>query len=133
MIKDIVGSLLGKLGEREIDAEVEEKSEKAWAPKHGPAKFRTLTNGQIRRAQVRSQKARQRKATKAYRRDWLKSQQELAGLRGLLQAAGRVPYWSDHVVAEPLRVARAEKVLEDKYGSVDEAFEIYTQAVTAGA
>lgn len=59
--------------------------------RNGPAKFSTMTSGQIRRAQQRDLKARQRKQFKRTVKNHFGDRRNEAILRGQLQLAGILP------------------------------------------
>lgn len=67
---------------RKNDAEVEEKSGPKGVKSQGPATYKTMSSGQIRRAEQRERDTQARKATRRNRRRYMAEQQELANLRG---------------------------------------------------
>lgn len=130
---NIIGSLLDRLNtdddertEEEILAE--EKAERiAFHRKHvrnGPTNFRTVTAGQVRRAEARSRRAEGRKVSRRYRRAWMQTQMAQAVLRGQLQQAG-VLALHDGSFAEPSPLV--VKTLEKDHGSVAKAKEVWDE------
>jgi hypothetical protein len=89
------------------------------APKHGPVKARFITAGQQRRAWVRGQKAANRKANKRYRRQWMANEAAFHTLRSQLALIVERP--------DSALVPGVVRVLEQRYGSVEEAVEHYTK------
>lgn len=64
--------------------------------RNGPVKFKEMTSGQIRRAEQRQAKRRQKKAYRAEVRNHLEKQQLASRVRGHLQRAGYLPYHDGH-------------------------------------
>lgn len=98
-------------------------------PKHnpfpnGPVKYKTMTNGQVRRMQARNQRKGQMDAYKEQRRNYLSREAERATLRGMLQSLGYVEYVVEQH-PDAGRVARAQKWAKEKYGSIENAVERY--------
>jgi hypothetical protein len=85
------------------------------APKHGPVKPRFLSNGQLRRMHERGVKAQRRKTNKRFRKQWVENEQAFFRLHGQVQLLDQRP-------TSPL-VPGVERVLEERYGSVDAARE----------
>ena len=56
------------------DVETADDSEKVNPFPRGPVRYRTVTNGQIRRAQARSAAAQKRKNNRRFRRDWMRNE-----------------------------------------------------------
>jgi hypothetical protein len=98
------------------------------APKHGPYgpggshSVRWLTNGQIRRMHERGVKAQQRKARKRFRRQWMANEAAFHTLRSQLDLLAKRP--------ESALAPGVIKVLEERYGSVEEA-RAYLQTLQA--
>lgn len=91
-------------------ADIDESKPKG-VKSQGPQKFRTVTNGQIRRAGQRDAATRRRKATAKHRRDWFKSRRAVRVLEAQL---------AQHDAGKP----GYEQILVDGYGSVDKAREV---------
>lgn len=126
-ISDIMTKFKLSKGEQSAD-----ENEKPWAPKHGPQRLRTFSNGQIRRMRVRAQKASRRKATSRYRRDFMRNELAVASLCGRLQVVGALPFSDpDLVVSQdhPMYGAAAHSLVE-QYGSVADALETYDKIET---
>lgn len=75
--------------------------------RNGPSAFRSLSNGQIRRAQKRAEATRARKTRSRQIRSYLAQQREAAAIRGNLQAAGVLPYHGAVEVIERPAAAHA--------------------------
>jgi hypothetical protein len=92
----------------------------------GPQRVRFQTGGQVRRARLRSIEANRRKVAKRSRRSFKDNMLSVAILRGQLQAVGKVSYVGIKVLRSG-DAASAEKILTERYGSVDKALEVYTK------
>lgn len=117
--------------ERELTPEEEREArleKQRNAPKHGPygiggaRSVRWLTNGQVRRIQERGAKAQQRKSRRRFRRDWMANEAAYHTLRSQVELLEKRP--------DSALVPGVTKVLEERYGSVDEA-RIYLQTLQA--
>lgn len=71
--------------------------------RNGPVRFTTLTNGQLRRAQKRSEATAQRKNFKAQKRAFFAAQYEASVLRAHLQRLGVVEY-ATPVISTPTKI-----------------------------
>lgn len=93
---------------------------------NGPATYKTMTNGQIRRMRARAQRRAQVKGFKEQRRNYISRESERAVLRAMLQVLGFIPY-VDHQKPSPSkeRMVRAGKWVHENYGSLDKALERY--------
>lgn len=92
--------------------QLDKEARRAAAPKHGPRPVRYMTNGQVRRAKARADKAQVRKANRRFRRQWLADQQAIANVKGMLAVtAPESRLTADH----PLRI-NAERGLERNFG-----------------
>jgi len=74
------------------------RENRATAPKHGPSKTRTMSNGQYRRLLARDAASEKRKGNRRYRRAWMSQTQDLANLRGRIavvenQGLAGTPLW----------------------------------------
>lgn len=87
---------LGKKDDTPEKTEEELKAERIkfhrQSVRNGPVKFRTLTNGQVRRMQKRDLLNQQKKSHRQARSNHWQGRQEAARLRAFLQGAGVVPY-----------------------------------------
>lgn len=107
--------------------------------KNGPASFKTLTSGQVRRAEKRMLAGSTKRARRAQIRQFHADQREAATLRGHLQAASVISY------ADPTRVASsqaalasivwiiqrfAEEQYADETGRIEVTMEVITGALT---
>lgn len=92
---------------------------------HGPQRFRTVTNGQLRRAQARYAAAQKRKTNKRYRREWMRNGRAFVVLQQQLTVVGALP--SNHYAEQDL-VDNVERHLVEVYGSVEKAL-AYFEAV----
>lgn len=63
--------------------------------RNGPVKFREATSGQVRRFNARLTASMQRKGYRRQVRTHLSNQREGMVLRGMLQAAGALPYFAE--------------------------------------
>lgn len=108
---DFIGNALSNsLGKNAAAPEQEERQNPF---PRGPQRFRTVTNGQLRRAQVRHAAAQKRKVNRRYRRDWMRNERALNTLQQqwtiATAEAGRFPAAMVDNVVRHLEVA---------YGSV---------------
>ena len=75
----------------------EEKAERVkWHREHvrnGPVKMRHISAGRLESMKRRGAKVHNRKANKAFRRDFMRVQQDLARLRGQLEVVGALPLY----------------------------------------
>ena len=97
----------------------------------GPQKFRTVTNGQIRRARDRAIAGQYRRTARAQRRAHWAKLREHATLRGHLQAIGLIEYGSDFQPTDEQRLASAGWIIanfptEDVQGSIQAAFDRFS-------
>lgn len=133
-MNNITQMLAEKLGYVNDDGEIEQDGPKG-RKTLGPENFRTMTSGQVRRAGARRAATQRRKTTKRYRIGWIHNQFQIAILRGNLQALGLVAYHPQgpkaHFKVDPESRAyiRANRFLEDRYGSVAEALTQYNKIV----
>lgn len=102
----------------------EVKEEKRNPYPNGPVKYKTMTNGQVRRMQARGRRKGQERAFKEQRRNYLNREAERAALRGMLQVLGYVDYVIDQH-PDAGRIARAQKWAEAKYGDLETAIARY--------
>lgn len=118
---DFIGNTLSRtLGkDASVDLAADEKPRNPFP--HGPQRFRTVTNGQIRRAQARHAASQDRKVNRRYRRQWMANERALSTLRGQLVAVGKLD--TGYYVMEPALARNAQGRLEEAYGSVDKAYE----------
>lgn len=118
---DFIGNTLSRVlgaGHDELAAD-----EKATNPfPHGPQRFRSVTNGQIRRLQARRAAAQKRKTNKRFRREWMRNERAFNALRSQLVVVGAIP--SSHY-AEDALMENVERHLEAAYGSVEAAEDYY--------
>lgn len=77
-----LSNLIPALSAQEEKLAAESTEKKVGMKTQGPANYRTMTNGQAKRAAQRDRDRMARKATHRNRRDFLKKQQEEANLRG---------------------------------------------------
>lgn len=91
---------------------------------NGPATYKTMTNGQVRRMQTRARDRAQIKGFKQQRRNYISRESERAVLRGMLQVLGFVPY-RDHQKPEQWRIDRAIKWAEENHGGIENAVKRY--------
>lgn len=91
---------------------------------NGPATYKTMSNGQIRRMQTRARDRAQIKGFKQQRRNYISRESERAVLRGMLQVLGFVPY-RDHQKPEQWRIKRAIEWCHGNYGGVENAVKRY--------
>lgn len=127
-MNNIQQMIASKLGLADDEGEIVQQGPKG-VKTQGPARYRSFTNGQIRRAERRAQETKRRKATSRYRRNWMRNQLNLAYLRANLQALGLVAH---HDGLHPVdrhsdSYRRATETLEARYGSVDEALAKYAE------
>lgn len=86
----------------EIEAD-EKRARIQWHRDHvrnGPAKFKTATTGQVRRAQARETKRKMKKARRKQVLNYFAQERFIATLRGNLQAAGVLDYVTDYKPSE---------------------------------
>lgn len=111
---DIMKNVIDKIHQNE------EGEEEATGPRgvksQGPFRLRHVTNGQIRRARIRTIEAGRRKETKRYRRRFMDNRLAIAILRGQLRILATTS-------AGDREHRRIEKTLEERYGSVQNAQE----------
>lgn len=76
------GNTAVELTEEELDEQdLQAKKRRLEAGRLGPRRMSHITNGQIRRMQIREAATAQRKANKRYRRDWLRAEGATASLK----------------------------------------------------
>lgn len=75
--------------------------------RNGPSNFKTVTNGQVKRAKVRALKAETKKARRRQVRAYLANQRQAATVRGHLQAAGVLPFFTEDYTATPEQALRS--------------------------
>lgn len=139
-ILDKIPSIVGSKDEPEM-TEAEAKSERMRfhreKVRNGPASFRTMSNGQIRRAQKRMEASRVRKARRRQIRSYLTQQNEAAALRGNLQAAGVIAYVHEGTTMAPEAALQSivwivKRFAEgDESGRVEVTSDTVTKALTA--
>lgn len=91
---------------------------------NGPATYRTMTNGQVRRMQARARRSAAQKAYVGQRRAYMNREAERAVLRGMLQVLGHIPY-VDHQKPTEARMIRAADWVIDNYGTLGTALKRY--------
>ena len=83
---------------------------------HGPQRFRTVSNGQIRRLQTRRAAAARRKTNRRYRREWMRNERAFNTLRQqLVVATAPIGEFPNDLMLN------AHFQLEQVYGSVAKA------------
>lgn len=99
----------------------------------GLGRMRSVSTGQIRRADRRYQAAQARKTNRRYHRSWFANQHAIARLRGQLVTVAAIPTeQGKYLVGQsPALMKNAFEQLERAYGSVDAATEHYESVVTA--
>lgn len=109
-----------------IKDESQDREVKSGAPKNGPARYRTPTNGQLRRARERFLKGQTRKARRNQIQNYFATQRLGAYVHAHLQAAGVLPYAEEReldlhqqAVSAAWLVARfgVEATIEDDEGN----------------
>lgn len=118
---DFIGNTLSRTLGKQVAEAADEKPRNPFP--HGPQRFRTVTNGQIRRAQVRRDATQRRKANRRYRHDWMINERAFTTLRMQLVVVGRLE--QSYYQLEPALVANATRRLEEVYGSVDKAYDYF--------
>jgi hypothetical protein len=88
--------------------------------RNGPAKFGHVTPGRRARAVRRAEKVVGRRANKAYRRDWMRARDNIARLRGQLEAVAAIKTSrGTYVVGQSVALMRnAWRGLFDGYGAL---------------
>lgn len=87
--------------------------------RNGPTSFKQPTNGQIRRAKKRALARETKKAFRRQVRQHLADQREAATLRGQLQAAGILPYFTEDYTATPEQALRSVTWLIARFSAVE--------------
>jgi hypothetical protein len=110
------GKADAELTEEELDEQdLQAKKRRAELGARGPRKLGWLTNGQIRRMQTRREATRQRKANKAYRRNWLTAEAATATLKAqVLVAMGITPATPDGQRNAHLAIIRTFGIRDDE-------------------
>ena len=109
----------------DVEAEAEAKRRRIKfhreSVRNGPVKFKTVTNGQVRRMKARALKSHSRKVYRQQVRQYLANQREAAILRGQLQAAGVVSYAIPSRKLTPKAAHDAIVWIIERYASSDES------------
>jgi hypothetical protein len=92
--------------------------------RNGPVNFKSLTTGQIRRAQARATQSAIRKNRRRAVSDHLAAKREAATLRGWLQAIGVLPYATEGYKASEGIVKSSLIHIVQTYGEPDESSQI---------
>lgn len=87
----------------------------------GMGRYKTPSQGQLRRRAERQFRSEARKSRSKYKRNWMRNRQAIARLRGQMQVIGVIPYASADFVPTPSTVQNTVVRLEQAYGSVDAA------------
>jgi hypothetical protein len=112
-----------------VEEVAEERKAKANPFPNGPVTYKTVTAGQIRRAEQRARAKQRSQAFRAQRKAYIDREAELAVLRSMLQAIGVLPYVTPEYLVTEERKASATKWLEAKYGEIHTAVLRY-EAIT---
>lgn len=137
-MESIVGRIFSQ-GEDDVEEPTEEEiaaARKSFHRDHvrnGPVTPRVLSNGQLRRQEERAANSASRKANRLNRKRWAAQQRDLAYLRGHLMAVGVLPGSAGVPFGGllPETVQQHVDILQERYGSVEQALAIYQKEVGA--
>lgn len=73
--------------------------------RNGPVNWKSMTNGQVRRAQKREMDRQTKKAWRAEKRSYFERQRVAAYLRGHLQTVGLIPFVDGHTASMDDQIA----------------------------
>lgn len=104
--------------------------------RNGPTSFKTITAGQERRARKRALKREQRQALRRRVRQHHAGLREAANLRGHLQSAGVLPFFSDDFTVSPAAQVRSvtwivQRFTPESFADEDGRFEVTGKVVEA--
>lgn len=123
---DFIGNTLSRGLDK--NGELLDTEEKALNPfPHGPQRFRSVSNGQIRRLQVRRAESQKRKTNRRFRRDWMKNERSFVVLQQQLRVVAALPLSrGGFMVDQPVALMKnVHEHLEAAYGSVDKALDYF--------
>lgn len=124
-----------------VAAEAEAKAERIKfhreRVRNGPTKFRTVTNGQVRRARDRAIAAEMRRTHRKQVRAYFDTQKEASVLRGHLQALGALSYSDTLRPIDPVKADRSARWVIQRFakandeGQIEVTRQVVLDAITA--
>lgn len=132
MITNLLSSLpfLNNDQSEEIDEAQAKRDRIAFHRDHvrnGPTKFKTVSNGQVRRAKTRELNGRAKKARRHQVRTYFANLREHAVLRGQLQAVGVLPYHESTPDSAKVGLdgaVRATRAIVQRFGDITDSDDI---------